>query len=138
MPAIIFDYLPSAYIEENKLVAIYNPVINLVIGANKKVYPSTDCIVDSGSEFNLMPSYIADYLGIDIRKGKKETHVGIGNVGIVAYSHPVTIYLEGYKFDTNVHFSYDHKIPIMGRYGFFRYFKKIIFNEKKLRLELAY
>lgn len=64
--------------------------------------------------------------------------MGIGNIGITAYVHPVKIFIQAYNFKTDIHFSYDHRIPLLGRYGFFKYFKQVVFNERKLQVELEY
>lgn len=95
-------------------------------------------LIDSGADFNLFPADIADSLGITVRKGEKFEHMGIGNVGITAYSHKVKLFLDGYNFTTEAHFSYDHKIPLLGRIGFFKYFKTVTFNENDKKLQLKY
>jgi hypothetical protein len=139
MPVIKFDYFVRPSIENSKLVAIYSPTIPIRLSAQHKMYPDPiNCFVDSGADFNLMPALIGEYLELNIRKGEKTTHIGIGNVGISAYKHPVKIFANSYSFKTFVNFSYDHKIPILGRYGFFDHFEKVIFNQKKLQLELQY
>lgn len=139
MPVIKYDYLGRPSLEINKLIVIYRPIISVIISSGLRIYPySVRCFVDSGSDFNLMPADIAEKMRVNIKKGERVTHMGIGNVGIVAYSHPVTLCVGKYKFKTNVHFSYDHKIPLLGRYGFFKFFRRVIFNEKLLQLELEY
>ena len=140
MPIIKFDYIPYPYLQaKNKLVAVYRPVIQITISANHKVYPNTiSCLVDSGADFNLFPATIGESLGLKIKTGEKVTHMGIANVGIAAYKHPVKIYIKEYSFKTDIDFSYDHKIPILGRHGFFDHFQSIKSNEKLLRLELTY
>lgn len=139
MSLINFDYFLTPYIKNKKLEAIYRPIIPIRCGGNHKIYPSTiNCLVDSGADFILFPADIGEYFGYKIRSGNKITHIGIGNVGIIAYEHPIKLYIQGYSFNTNVHFSYDHKIPLLGRHSFFKYFKKLTFNENKLQLELLY
>lgn len=139
MPVIKYDYLARPHIEDNKLFAIYRAIISIRLSANHRMYPHViNCLVDSGADFNLMPADIGEYLGLTIKKGKKQVRMGIGNVGIIAYKHPAKIFVHGYDFKTHIDFSYDHKIPLLGRYSFFKYFKKIIFNEKELQLELEY
>lgn len=139
MPIIKYDYIVSPHITNKKLIAIYSPIISIQLSSNHKIYPfPIDCLIDSGADFNLLPARIGESLGLSIKKGDKVTHMGIGSIGITAYSHPVKIYLGNYSFKTTVDFSYNHKIPLLGRYGFFRYFKKVTFHEKELRLELNY
>lgn len=139
MPIVKYDYFVNPHIYNKKLVAIYSPIIPIKISINHKMYPNTvNSLLDSGADFNLMPAAIGEYVGLAIKKGKKVTHMGIGNVGIIAYAHPVKIFIQGYSFKTDIHFSYDHRIPLLGRYGFFKYFKKVVFNEKKLQVELEH
>ncbi len=139
MPIIKCDYLPRPYMDNGKLAALYSPIIPIRISANHKMYPYTiNSLVDSGADFNLMPAELGEYLGLKIQKGTKSLHRGIGNVDIVAYIHTVNIYFQGHNFKTQIHFSYVHRIPLLGRYGFFRFFKKVSFNEKMLQLELRY
>jgi len=139
MPIIKYDYFPTPLVANKKLIAFYYPIVSIQLSGNHRIYfQPIKCVVDSGADFNLLPANIGEDLGFNIKKGEKVTHTGIGNITLVAYKHTVTLYLEGYKFKTDVHFSYDHKIPILGRDGFFKYFKKVTFNEKELRLELEY
>lgn len=139
MPLINYDYLARPSLYKKKLIVIYRPIISIRMSANNKLFPNViNCVVDSGADFNLLPAWIGESIGLNIRKGEKITHMGIANVGIVAYSHPVKIYLDGYNFKTDIHFSYDHRIPILGRHGFFKFFKRVTFNEKDLRLELEH
>lgn len=139
MSVISYDYIPIPHILNNKLIAIYSPIVSIRLSAHHKMYPySIRCLLDSGADFNLLPADIGESLGLSIKRGNKIEHIGIGNVGIIAYSHPVKLFINAYSFKTEVHFSYDHRIPLLGRYGFFKYFKKIIFNEKSLKLDLEY
>ena len=139
MPIIKYDYFISPHIVKKELIAVYYPIISIQISGNHRIYyQPVKCLVDSGADFNLLPANIGEDLGYNIKKGERIKHTGIGNIELIAYIHPITLYLEGYKFKTEVHFSYDHKIPILGRYGFFKYFKKVTFNEKLLKLELVY
>lgn len=103
------------------------------------MYPyGINCLVDSGADFNLFPADIGEKLGLKISEGKVKTHLGIGNVGITAYTHSVKLFLKDYNFKTEIDFSYDNKIPLLGSYGFFRNFKRIIFDEENLRLDFHY
>lgn len=139
MSVIKFDYIAHPYFEDGKLDAIYRPMISIKLGANHKIFAhDIKCLLDSGADFNLLPADVGLSLGLNIKKGKKVTHIGIGDVGIAAYRHSVKIYLGGYNFNTSVDFSYDHKIPLLGRYGFFKYFKSVKFDEIDLRSILEY
>lgn len=139
MPIIKYEYFLTPRIINKKLIATYDPIIPILLGANHKIYHSTiNCFVDSGAVYNLMPASIGESLGLNIKKGEKHIHMGIGDIGIVAYSHLVILYLQSYKIKTDVHFSFDHKIPLLGRTGIFKYFKTVTFNEKELHIQFKY
>lgn len=139
MPVISCDYISRPFIMNGKLDVVYSPVIPIKLSANHKMYPrDVKCLLDSGAETNLMPADIGENLGLNVKKGKKREHWGIGSIGIVAYTHPVKIFVERYSFKTEVDFSYDHRIPLLGRYGFFKHFKTVTFNEARLRVDLSF
>jgi len=139
MPVISYDYLPKPFVKNDKLSAIYTPVIPIRLSVQHKLYKnSIYCLVDSGADHNLFPADIGELLGLKIKKGEKVEHTGIGDVGILAYRHPVKLFLEGYSFQTFADFSFDHKIPLLGRDDFFTCFKRVIFNETKRQLHLEY
>lgn len=139
MSVASYDYFPRPYLVKGKLHAIYVPLIDIRLSINHKIYPhGIRCLLDSGADFNLFPADIGEKLGVKIKKGTKREHMGIGNVGIVAYTCPVKLFVGNYNFNTEADFSYDHKIPILGRNGFFKYFKTVTFNEDALQVDLAY
>lgn len=139
MPVIEIDYLIRPQIVKKKLTAIYYPSVSIRMSTQHRIYPFIiDCLLDSGADYNLFPADYAKKLGIVVENGLKTEHMGIGNVGIIAYSHPVKLFLDSYSFKTEAHFSFDQKIPLLGRNGFFNYFKTISFNEKKKNLLLEY
>ncbi len=139
MPIIEIDYLVKPQIVNKKIKPIYFPSVPIRISIDHKMFPyKIDCLLDSGADYNLFPADIGISIGINIKKGEKVEHIGIGNVGIMAYRHPIKIFLDGYNFKTEAHFSFDHKIPLLGRDGFFKYFHEIVFNEKAKKLNLHY
>jgi hypothetical protein len=139
MPLINFDFILYPYIDNKKIIGIYRPVIPVSISAKQKIYPHiVNCLVDSGADYNLFPAAIGENLGLQVKAGEKFTHTGIANVNIDAYKHKVILFIGGYKITTDVHFSYNHKIPLLGRDGFFKFFKTVTFNEEKLQLKLKY
>lgn len=139
MSVITYDYLPTPHIINDKLIAVYTPVVPVRLSANHKIYPYIiDCLLDSGADFNLLPAVVGEKMGLKIKKGRKTEHIGIGNIGITAYVHSVKLFVKNYSFKTEMHFSYDHRIPLLGRDGFFKYFKKITFDQEDLKLNLEY
>lgn len=142
MSVIRFEYVarPIWIDKEKKIIdALYTPIVQIRISANHKMYPHIlECLADSGSEYNLLPADIVDLLGIKLEKGKKVEHIGIGDVGIVAYRHKIKLFIQNHNFETYMDFSRVNKFQILGRYAFFRFFKKVIFDEVKKQVELEY
>jgi hypothetical protein len=139
MPVIKRDYTAFPYLDKGKYVKIHRPYVPIRLSNKRRILPYLiDCLVDSGADHNLLPAYLGEQLGIHVSQGEKLEHVGIGDMGITAYIHRVRMYVDTYGFETEVHFSYQQKIPLLGRYSFFRFFQSVTFNEQALQLELSY
>jgi len=113
--------------------------IKLEYGGNLSPYPIT-CLIDSGCDFNLFPASWAKSLGIIIEDGTPVKYIGIGKSDLIAYSHFVKIHVEdtNMSFTTKVDFSEKQQTPLLGRSGFFSYFKKIIFDEENNQFTLVF
>lgn len=97
-----------------------------------------NCLLDSGADRNLFPAQWGEAVGIKIKAGKETIHYGIGNNDIKAYRHTVKLYVGTYSFETQVDFSSQQSLPLLGRTGFFSCFKQIIFNERGKVVSLEY
>lgn len=141
MPLVKFDYIPEVFVDDEteKVKYIYRPLIPIRL-CNKHVFGKfpVDCLLDSGADKNLFPSQWGETVGIKIKSGKKMVHYGIGKKEIKAYRHKIKLYMGVYNFETEADFSYEHQFPLLGREGFFAYFKQIIFQEKKRIVSLEY
>ena len=97
MPIIRFDYVarPVWIDKEKKIIgALYAPIVQIRITAHHKMYPRIlECLVDSGSDYNLLPADIVDLLGIKLEKGEKVEHIGIGAVSYTHLTLPTTPYV---------------------------------------------
>lgn len=93
-------------------------------------------LVDSGSDRNLFPAEMGENIGIKIKNEFSQEIGGIGGIKIIAFTHKVKIYLGNFEIDTFIDFSYEQKVPLLGRSGFFNYFKNVIFREKDNVIEL--
>lgn len=127
-----FTYYP--YITEDpksgKKSEIFRPTIPIILVYKSKSTWDFQALVDSGSDRNLFPAELGEYLGIDIKKGTKRPIRGIGDYDIWSYTHNVKILTAGKSMEVEVDFSYEQKTPLLGREGFFNCFKEIIFNVK--------
>lgn len=128
-----YSYFPQFFYDPKtgEKEAVYLPTIPIKVSNDQGIisYPF-DALVDSGSDRNLFPSYLAIRLGIQFKKIKSKRIFGIGENYIEAYPSNVNIWLGEQKYSTTADFSPQQRIPILGRNGFFNLFKSIKFDEK--------
>lgn len=62
--------------------------------------------------------------------------MGIGSQLVPAFTEKVSFYIGSHKFDTEVDFSYNQQMPLLGRNGFFNLFKNITFREEDKFVDL--
>jgi hypothetical protein len=117
-----------------KQTEIFRPTIPVVIVYKNKATFDFQALIDSGSDRNLFPAGFGEAIGIDIKNGNKHPIRGIGDYDIMAYTHKVKILAAGKTFEAEIDFSYEQKSPLLGRLGFFNFFKEICFNEKALEI----
>ncbi|MBI3443485.1 hypothetical protein HY008_02345 [Candidatus Woesebacteria bacterium] len=134
-----FKFTYCRYLEKDQetgeIYEIYRPTVPLQISYKGKISFGFQTLVDSGSDRNLFPASLGESIGIDIKKGPKRIIRGIGGFTLTAYFHNVKVHIAGYDFETEVDFSFEHPFPLLGRMGFFRFFKKIEFKEKEQSIE---
>lgn len=118
---------------------IFQPKIPIFLRVNSLLYPfRIEPHVDSGATRNLFPADPLDSLGIELENNRKRKHFGIGGHEVVSYTHEVEILIDNYSFTTEIDFSRDHKFPLLGVEGFFKFFDSIHFNMNNKQLELYY
>lgn len=116
------------------------PVIPITIKhLNKKIDYLT--LIDSGADFCIFHSEIGEYLGLDIKSGKKLEFFGVTGDKKVSYFHKVTLNIGGHDKVCYCGFAPDftaNKMPygILGQKGFFEIFK-VSMDYKKNRIELS-
>lgn len=128
-----YSYVPKNYqdpiIHQN--IQIYVPMLPIRISKDHgQISPLFDALADSGSDRNLFPMALANYLGIDFKKIKPNKIYGIGKDHIEAFPAEINIWLGTKKFEADADSSPQQNIPILGRNGFFNLFKSIKFDEK--------
>lgn len=89
-------------------------------------------LLDTGADYNVFHADIADYLGVDLAKGKTIRITGIGGDSIKGYQHKVEIKIGKNLIKTTIVFS--RQIPsnataVLGNQGFFDHFT-VTFNYK--------
>lgn len=138
--SLTYDYLRFLEKDEKdpKIIReIYAPFIPIRLFYDRKLSPLIYAMVDSGAARNLLPAIYGVYLGIDIRQGKHTKLLGIGGVEVKAFTHRIKIYVGLHFFATEADFSFEQKVPLLGRDGFFDLFQKIIFDENFHQLQLV-
>lgn len=106
----------------NKKFVVWRPIIPVFLFNNKKVI-GYEAIIDSGADFNIFHSEIADILGINYKKGSKRHLFGLGSQEIKGYECETEIKVQGFdKYLSKVVFS--SQIPsnsfgVLGNKGFF-------------------
>ncbi len=127
-----FSYYPylGKDLTTEKLVEVFRPTVPIEISYGSNFSGEFQALVDSGSDKNLFPAKLGEFMRIDVKKGKARNIMGIGGKNIVAYTHKVKLYIAKLNFDMQVDFSYEQEMPLLGRDGFFNLFKHISFSEK--------
>lgn len=95
-------------------------------------------LIDSGADFCIFHTEMADILGIVVAQGKKMTFYGTSGTPQIAYFHRVQIEIGGWPMELYCGFSSDMKsLPygLLGQTGFFDRFK-IEFDYRGKRIEL--
>ena len=122
-----FDYFkfPLSVSSEFFGPAILKPIIPLEIEYNKQSLGYA-ALIDSGADFCIFDAEIGEYLGIDIKSGKREIFGGIQeSVPAEAFLHRVIVSIGGWPHEVTVGFSHDiakHGFGILGQRGFFDIF----------------
>lgn len=141
MSVIKSDYTPRVFInlKTEKTEYLYTPLIDIRLCYKHRLSKNLiKCLLDSGADRNLFPAEWGEIVNINIKKGEKISHFGIGDMEIIAYRHKIKLYVGSYDFNTTADFSYEQKFPLLGREDFFKYFKQIIFYERERYIKLKY
>ena len=75
---------------------------------------------------------------MNIKSGKVNQHMGIGGASVIAYRRTIKLYMGSYSFETEADFSSQQQLPLLGREGFFKFFKRVSFDEQGKMIELEY
>ena len=96
----------------------------------------TRAYVDSGASFSIFNAEIAEYLGLDYRKGNKIYPAGVGG-HICAYINEILITIPNIEIWCKVLFSdeFTVKFNLLGRAGIFDRFK-VCFDDPEKKLYL--
>lgn len=89
-------------------------------------------VVDSGADYSLLPRYMSEYLGINLRNDCKDfSTLGVGGKEKVYLLKKEKIKLGMWEITAPVGFLDNNAIPpLLGRHGFMEKFSTIFFNHK--------
>jgi len=114
------------------------PLIDIALDTQNGV-ASYYCLVDSGADYCYFHADIVSAMGIkDIKTGKLKPTTGIvKGAALEAYLHTITYKVGGWENKAEIAFSSELSVPygILGRNGFFDYFK-VEFNHPKKEIKL--
>ncbi len=126
---------PGKDLKTGEMVEVFRPTVPIVVSSKGILSWEIQALVDSGSDRNLFPAKLGEIIGINIKGGDTRPIQGIGNSKINSYTHKIMIHIAGHSFETEADFSYDQQSLLLGREGFFKFFKKIEFKEKEKSVE---
>lgn len=114
----------------------YFPLIEVLL-KNRRKSINTKALIDSGACFSLFHYEIAEYLDIDLQKGKKIYLTGIGG-RILGYLHTISITIGNKTFPCKIVFSPEFTVSfnLLGRDNFFLPFI-ISFMEKQKKVVIS-
>lgn len=141
MSVIRFDYTPAVFInpKTQKISYVYRPLIDVRLCYKHNLGKNlVGCLLDSGADKNLFPASWGESVNITVKKGELVRHYGIGNKDLVGYRHKIKLFVGSFSFEAYADFSFEQGFPLLGREGFFKYFKQVIFNEDGRFVKLEY
>lgn len=150
MPILKYPLWPDIYLNpDGKTVRhiIDRPKIPIQIGYRKKIHPISApalALVDSGADNNVFPAQWGDSLGIKVVSLPSCFTGAVGDNKVKVYRcEKIKLYIYGkslkqpLQFETEADFCYEQKFPLLGRSGFFNFFKAIRFI-KNVEIELEF
>lgn len=136
-----FKYLPIPKRDpktQEIIGEVHYPVVPIRASYGHRLGRIFHALIDSGAGRNLFPAELGELVGISIRKGKAVDIRGIGDVEIKGFTHKIKIYIGTTGFHTEADFSCEQQVPLLGRDGFFHFFRSVTFqeNEKVVKLTM--
>lgn len=110
--------------------------VRLLYGGN---YQDQLCLIDSGADYCLFNSSIADILGMDWKNGRPQDFYGIAEgAAIKAYMHGIKLQIQGFSesIDVEAGFTDSNEVDgLLGQSGFFDNYR-ITFERYRGRFEV--
>lgn len=126
-----YEHYPKTDSKTGKIIGEkFYPIVIIKIKYGPQYSRPFRALVDSGSDRNLFPAHIGESIGISFKKGESVIIKGIGNGETKAKTKKVKLCIDTNKYDSEIDFSYDQQMPLLGREGFFDLFESVTFNHK--------
>lgn len=116
---------------------ILRPIVDVIVIHNNMIV-GYECLVDSGSDYNIFDEKLANTLDIDIKSGNERSIVGVGKQKLIGYEHNLNLRVIGKSYSAKVIFCKDtsgNAMGILGNQGFFNKFD-INFRYRKKYFEI--
>lgn len=106
----------------------YRPMLPVDISLHEKCV-AVDALIDSGADYNMAPSELAEYFEIDLAEYPTVNVGGIEQTGRITLAIvPLTLIVGGHRLETYLGFGGQLPTILLGQKGFFNRFKKVIFE----------
>ncbi|MBI2103415.1 aspartyl protease family protein [Candidatus Woesebacteria bacterium] len=120
-------------------ILISRPIIPVILIKNQRLV-GYEALLDSGADYNVFHSEIAEILGINLTRGKSRKIYGLGGQHIKGYVHKVELRLQGFSsFKSEVVFSKqipEHAVGVLGNSGFFDHYEVTFdYDNKSIKIE---
>lgn len=120
-----FPYLGFAPSDEAKSRAeVIRPIVPLILRGSRGTFRRFG-LVDTGSDYTLVPTWIADVIGVDLPPAATSLITGIEGTAIETRTAPVEMELrsrsQSYRWRGLAHFA-DQDYVLLGNEGFLEYF----------------
>ena len=113
------------------LGTVADPIVTLPV-QTKFGYENFDFLLDTGADCTMLPKSLADELGIDLSRVKKERFYGIEGEGILVYIGRITLKIGKRPLRIRCVFSEKETTPfILGRMDIFSHFSIFFDNKNK-------
>lgn len=137
---IIFPYVEFLGLSEER---VFRPMIPVTFKANNQEF-KTYSLIDSGSDYNILPIEIAGILKLKLSNQFRHSILGAGGNSFSVYKSPIEIehiiQKRGYravKWKSFVYFAESGSTILLGQNGFLKNFK-VILNGKNREVEIVH
>jgi predicted aspartyl protease len=104
------------YIEIPPLGRIFFPLIDISLKTVDKGLVNFEFIVDTGADLTTLPFYMAERLGLNLKKAQKSQSQGIGGFLLDTWIVELPIYIKNLEFNIRASITSDNQTPfLLGR-----------------------